>query len=128
MLKHRATLCTIALLLTLAACAGVHPVTVGGLPADEFIAVVHNRLYNLETGLVIAGETLVSARKAGTIDDATWMRVKETSTVVDGALTGARQAMISYAAGATDADGLTKAIVDLEASSQALMAIVREVS
>lgn len=91
-MKHLATCLLLA--LTVLGCAGNRTITYQGEPVDETTAKVANRLYNLETALVLAGETALAARRH--ISDEDWDRLADLSDQANRALAEARGILIEY--------------------------------
>ena len=122
-----------ALVLTLVGlgCAGTRPVTVAGDPStDPFTVEMANRLYNLETGAVLAGEVLLAAHGAGQISNDGWSRIMEVSSEVRWALEAARRSLLEYEAlpsnrRATDAG---RAFAVLEAAARVMLEMAEEES
>lgn len=107
MLQRAATLCTIMALLLAVGCAK-RPVTAGGVPVDDPVAVdAANAIANTETVLATTGELLLAARSQ--FSDARWDQIADTSAAAQDALFLARDALRGYLASG-DVDSLTKAI------------------
>ncbi len=92
--------CMLAMLALFAAvgCAN-KAVTLGGEPAEgAAVIVAANRIYNVETGLVLAGEVALAARAAGKINDTDWGRVADRSAEASAALEEAKRVLVQYQA------------------------------
>lgn len=91
------TLCLTMVLGVASGCAARN-VTVGGVVVEDdpgFVKTV-NRIYNVETGMIIAMEVAVIARERGLVPDDTWDRIADLSNSANSALSEARGVLLEY--------------------------------
>jgi hypothetical protein len=89
----------VVLLILMAALSCAPAVTTfQGQPLDpeSFEKRTHDHIYNVESGLVTAGEILLLARQEGHVDDPTWAKVKTASARADATITEAKAALERY--------------------------------
>ena len=114
MLAVAAVHAAVILLLLGASCAGKREFTVADQPASQEVQNAGNRIYNMETWLVVGGELLLNARAAGFIPDQEWDEIADISDDVNEALGEARQALLDYESRAADLGKVTKALIAMD--------------